>query len=335
MKKRLVCISLITVLTLSGCGSEGKRQSESTEESHSEAVTEAQSEADIEDVKASATEASASTESKENSKTSSTEKAEDKNEVLVEPSTEILTEATTEDVEDQSEEYLLTDIENLDEQLAVIAENAGIWKLAGPSEEDGIVAGPEWLYTVTDLDKNGRLEVITSTVQGSGLFTTSKFYEVSADYKSLDKVVWEVPEGSSEPDITIDMADAYINEADGTLYYIFDDVVKASAADIYEVMESVTLKNGVVDGEVIGSSHMFSSDEGETVETEYFDKNQNSLTIEEYEELCQTEFPAFKKGALTLGWNSVDGMTDSFPEDAEDIKLLLEYSSTGFAISFE
>ena len=42
-----------------------------------------------------------------------------------------------------------------------------------------------WNYVVTDLDRNGRLELITATLQGTGLYTYLNAYEVSEDGSQL------------------------------------------------------------------------------------------------------------------------------------------------------
>ena len=41
------------------------------------------------------------------------------------------------------------------------------------------------LYTVTDLDQNGRLEIIWTFTEGSGKFTRNHTYEINEDYNGI------------------------------------------------------------------------------------------------------------------------------------------------------
>ena len=327
MRKKLLITSLSMVLVMSGCsGTGGSGGNEQGTDSATEAATEAVTEEATEVTTEAETETEEATEA-------STEK---RTEALVEPSTEILNQETTEDVESQFEEYMLSSIENLNDQLVLIAENSDKWKIGvEPTEDEEVLEGPGWHYAVTDFDMNGRLEIVTSEVAGTGMYTTSKFYEVSEDFTSIEEVKWDFPAGDSEPDITVEMADAFMDKDKGEYYYIFDDVLNVSAADIHETLYSLCLKDGEMKSSVIGSSHMYSSDDGENVETEYKDKNGKIVTLEEYEELDAKEYPNSTKGSLTIGWNKIDGFDNEFPEDAESIRDMLEFSSTGFAISFE
>ena len=62
--------------------------------------------------------------------------------------------------------------EEISAQLSLIAANASVWV------QDASY-GTVYQYTVTDLDQNGRLEVIAASLQGTGLYTYSCFFEVN------------------------------------------------------------------------------------------------------------------------------------------------------------
>ena len=57
---------------------------------------------------------------------------------------------------------------NYGSQLQLIADNTAVWM--GDTE---LIAEP-FFYAVTDLDQNGRLEIIQSSCQGTGLYTYTK-----------------------------------------------------------------------------------------------------------------------------------------------------------------
>ena len=64
-----------------------------------------------------------------------------------------------------------------------------------------VADGEVWSYTVTDLDHNGRLELLAASIQGSGRFTHVKAWEVGEDQKSFISCNVNVKEGDSFPDI--------------------------------------------------------------------------------------------------------------------------------------
>ena len=67
------------------------------------------------------------------------------------------------------------------DQINLIADNADNWKQDVPS---GV-----WGYSVTDLDQNGRLEIIAASVQGTGFYTYLDIYEVNEEGTGLTKIV--------------------------------------------------------------------------------------------------------------------------------------------------
>ena len=51
-----------------------------------------------------------------------------------------------------------------DDQKRILEENRSLWAFTDPFESP-------WFYTFTDLDCNGRTEVIAATTQGTGIYT--------------------------------------------------------------------------------------------------------------------------------------------------------------------
>ena len=63
---------------------------------------------------------------------------------------------------------------NVEKQIDVIMNNIDTWNLS--TDED--IYAP-YGYAITDLDQNGRLEIIASSCQGTGIYTYSNYYEVN------------------------------------------------------------------------------------------------------------------------------------------------------------
>ena len=66
----------------------------------------------------------------------------------------------------------------LETQQQVLEANRSLWAFTEPYDSP-------WFYTFTDLDHNGRLEVIAATTQGSGIFTYGRLWEVLPDGSGL------------------------------------------------------------------------------------------------------------------------------------------------------
>ena len=56
-----------------------------------------------------------------------------------------------------------------------------------------------WSYAVTDLDHNGKLELLAASIQGDGRYTALNAWEVSEDGKTLNQCHVQVPQGGSFP----------------------------------------------------------------------------------------------------------------------------------------
>ncbi len=79
------------------------------------------------------------------------------------------------------------------------------------------------LFAITDLNKNGRLELVLTECQGSGAFSTTVIYEVSQDYTTLEEML------NQENDTVDYLADFSLYddfecyEKDGKYYYVVED----------------------------------------------------------------------------------------------------------------
>ncbi len=81
------------------------------------------------------------------------------------------------------------------DQVKRIAEDRELWLTADPEQADGM------LYAVTDLNENGRLELIATITEGTGLFSTIRFYEMNESFSGLEELEYTFGESHSEPDI--------------------------------------------------------------------------------------------------------------------------------------
>ena len=82
-----------------------------------------------------------------------------------------------------------------EDQVKLIAENKDLWLVTDVNEAD------QYQYAVTDLDENGRLELISTVMEGTGRFSTTRFYEVSEDFSKLEPVEYDLDGAQSEADL--------------------------------------------------------------------------------------------------------------------------------------
>lgn len=79
-------------------------------------------------------------------------------------------------------------------QLQIIAKNKELW-LDGLNDEDAV-----YQYAVTDLDGNGRKEIIVSQKEGTENYIYSRIFQVNDSYDGLEECGTDFAEGASQPD---------------------------------------------------------------------------------------------------------------------------------------
>lgn len=191
-----------------------------------------------------------------------------------------------------------TELPTLEEQFACIAGNASVWL-------DNPEYGERPMYTVTDLDGNGLLEVIRSLCSGTGLFTTSQIYEVAPAGKTLNPIQYGVPEGDSEPDIQYGYVVVY--EKDGRSWYIFDDIMRNGAAEHYTTHYAVSKSGSEVTIETLCSSRTTYNTQTDTVDEQYFGPDGTEVTSTEFDSMESTRFEGYERRMVGLQWEQLDG----------------------------
>ena len=120
-------------------------------------------------------------------------------------------------------------------QLALIANACGTWVKSDSFDRYG--------YSVTDLDQNGRLEVIATVCAGSGMFSYTDIWEVNEGCDGLSLCDGSAFGDNSQPDlVSTQETTAYYVPHDGadygTYHYVFTDYIRDGAADdFFEGME--------------------------------------------------------------------------------------------------
>lgn len=151
-----------------------------------------------------------------------------------------------------------------------------------------------WCYAVTDLDGNGRLEIISSDTQGSGHYVTTRMLEVSEDFTHLTAI-----ENGNEYNNNICLTSGYQSGGletipclyDGEGYSYFQETtVRISATESSQTRTAVSFRDGALSRTVLGSKDATYPSEGGTPSESCFDGEGNPISPEAYAEIPAT-FP--------------------------------------------
>lgn len=183
------------------------------------------------------------------------------------------------------------------EQVRLIADNIDLW--AAPEEYIYDV----YHYTVTDLDGNGRLELIISNIGGTGIYTYSKFYEVNETCDGLNVCEHMIREGDSEADIAADTVAGYYDPQSDIMYYIFDDLLRNGAAEYYDNKRAVYLEDGRINEILLAYKATIYTNPDTEPEITCQDKDRNVISEEQYEEIADRYFADLEKKKVSFGWN--------------------------------
>lgn len=210
-------------------------------------------------------------------------------------------------------------------QIELIADNSAIWL---PQDEYGLNS-----CAVTDLDRNGRLEVIVPSLQGTGLYTYTEIYEVSEDGKSLVHLgkAWE--EFDSEADIgATNSASVYYDSETDRMYYLLTDSMRNGVWGGYESTRAFWLENGMQNERYISAVSTYYADEESDPVVSYSDGEGNEITEEEYYSAVGAAYGELPCFIASFEWFSLN--EDAGADLSHDglIKQLTD-SYNGFSIS--
>lgn len=223
-----------------------------------------------------------------------------------------------------------SDATSYDSQLQIITANADVWM--GDTER---IAEP-FFYAVTDLDRNGRLEIIQSFRQGTGLYTCTQLWEVDINKSVL------VPcqlseyddEEDSQPDIiSDDPISVYFDEVNNCYYYIFSDIIRYSAGESRQNLLSVSLQNGIVTTTLLAQSYSVASESGTDMTTTYKDANGNAIDENAFNITADNTYADFTAMKSTIGWTDYSVSSQLSAMTKSEITEILKTSWEKFSLT--
>ena len=209
-----------------------------------------------------------------------------------------------------------------DRQINVFSKFVSIWQV--DAEEDW------WAYAVTDLDRDGTLELLSTESHGTGHFTTSSVWRAdltNEKQKVLCAAASDAPEYMGprfEPHYDEEGGTApvpvYYDQKDNAYHYILKSLVKDGMLHYYESENVMTMKDGEITTELIGSREIDCSEEGEETIT-YRDSGGNAITEEAYENAAAEHFADCIPMEANIFWIETTSF-QSIGSEAERAELL-------------
>ncbi|MBR1759061.1 MAG: hypothetical protein IJ744_10120 [Lachnospiraceae bacterium] len=239
-----------------------------------------------------------------------------------ETTTEPVNETTTEEVTTAEETPLggLT----VPNQIRVMARFADTWLPKSLPEGRS-------RYAVSDLDENGRLEIIFCNEGSEGLVTDTVIYEVNEAGDGLVRVDGDLSSGEYRPDLLIaDSFRFYISSA-GKHIYLAEDRSQDQADTLVIRSMRFRMEEGSTKVQTYASSEQTEKEDG-TLSFVYYDGDGKVVGEADYKNLIEHSISqARSSGWLTLSW--VDPATNKASgEDALYSVLLGSYESLDYSL---
>lgn len=207
----------------------------------------------------------------------------------------------------------------VEQQLKVIADHYEEWK----RDEYATIYG----YAITDFNHNGRLEIVASSLEGSGLYTYTDIYEVTEDYKDIKLWETDYEEGESQVDIMDDSEiNAYYDAATNTYHYLMYDYIRVNATEGIEGKRDIVFKDGKIIQNYLASNRVVVLDD-ENTQNEYTNASGDIITEEEYNSIENEVYKDFAESVIEINFIMNDD-ADFENINSEDLLNLLRISIT-------
>jgi len=170
-----------------------------------------------------------------------------------------------------------------------------------------------WYYAITDLDHNGRLEVITASTQGSGVYTWVKVWEMNESCTALQQCPDNLQEGDAWPEIIKESLTSYRDPVSGRWSYVCENLARDGAAHYYTAQQSFSLDRGQLELKVLASMEEMYTDENNSTR-KYFDADGFSSTEQDYNSAVQRAFQGQEQGSVSLSWTQLEPQSAPQPQ---------------------
>lgn len=224
------------------------------------------------------------------------------------------------------------DAVSVEQQIRLIAQSEKTWRLEYREKEEPNYyqgSGKYW-YMVTDLDHNGRLELISAATNGTGGEFGNECYEVSQMGDRLEKVNIE-----PELDLNTQLA-VYRDDKSGSTHYEICDSDRGGAIYYTNRYQDVVKKGKNITSTVYASHEVegeketyfegdLASDSGED------DFKEKKCSKKEFQKICENQFSGMEEEKGYFSWfqlaeseGTESGRSEDDPSAEERIQAVTE-----------
>lgn len=189
-----------------------------------------------------------------------------------------------------------TPLLNTNQQIQLLESCRGVWAVAGAD-----AAG--WSYAYTDLNRNGRLEVLTACTQGTSSYTSVKCYEVSPTFNGITECASTLSSSEGWPEIAVPSLPCYYDSRTGVCYYVCEDLTKLSVMQYSYAMRVFWLFDGVLQVNTLATRSVTYGQNGQHSSV-CRDWAGNSISENDYAFYADRYYASLTKSNYALSWQS-------------------------------
>lgn len=211
--------------------------------------------------------------------------------------------------------------EPAEDVVSIYMDNSDLWK-----EELEYTMGGSILFL--DLDMDSYPELITTTVQGSGLFSANHYYKIDPDTKTVKEIPCDGGIAYDGDLFSTDYPKLYINSEKSGYFYMLSDTVRAGAGAHSTATGIITLtKDGEIVSETLwcedfAADITSSSGEGEYTYRLFENGTSETVSKETYDKFIADFEEAYQ--VIDFEYSSIDLMKFNEADESTQYQMLLD-----------
>lgn len=216
-------------------------------------------------------------------------------------------------------------------QIGIFIENVNEWN------DTYMYSTYPFYMTVADLNQDGKLELITATIDGTAKYSHNNYYVVKMGKNELMQLPTNINQGRSSADIIYNIMYGENEKENVPVYYDLKNNMYYSIHKDYfvnpegrvEGIVSLTLDGDMIKEERIAYAYYEYDDE--KLKASYWNYEKEELSVESYEMIEENTYPNLKKMEMTWKWQKVTWEQIS-NMNQEELRGLLEDLYNNFAV---
>lgn len=186
------------------------------------------------------------------------------------------------------------------EQIGIILDKLSLWDRSPDQQSEY----EQYYYAVTDLDMNGRLEIFSAITQGTGIYTSGRLYELDESFSELVLCENRSSEHELLPELIVSSAPRYTDAHSGTVYYIFNDNTRNGAAEFYNSVNALYLRDGELNTRCLARySNIYTGSVGKKT---YTNAENETISEQQYNAAADEAFADCTCDTVRFGWFTID-----------------------------